>query len=196
MNLLLRFHAPSVRSHMKAVEKKALCSRREPKNDDQQSNEEKDLQQANLQAEQWRAPGEGNSEAVDGADSEENKHRHAQDRGDDGDKVRVEFETAEGAPYHPALQNPGDEETQGNQPDKGGDAENRDVVAGEIKQRVARPSELHGASFDSGRALRKAGKQKTRPKPCLKIPLINRGRTRYSVLALFSSMYFTTSPTV
>ena len=56
-----------------AVEKKSLRSRGNPEDQHQQADEEKNLEEADRQSRQSRAPGERNSEGVDRADREEDE---------------------------------------------------------------------------------------------------------------------------
>ena len=81
-----------------AIKEKTLRPRRNPKDEDKQANEEKNLQQADGNPGYRRTPGEGNAEAVDRADRKENERCDAQDRRDDRDEVGVELEAAEESP--------------------------------------------------------------------------------------------------
>ena len=101
------------------------------------------MQQTNRHPGQWLAPGQGNAEAVDGGDGEENQRDDAQDRRDDRDEIRVELEPAEKAPNECALDNFGDEEPEGEEPDEGRNTENGNVMAGEIENGVVQPEQIH-----------------------------------------------------
>jgi len=127
----------------KAVKKKSLGARRNPKDDDQQSDEEENLQQANRDAGQGRAPGEGDAETVDRADKKENQRRQAQDSGDDGGEVAVDFETAEQPPHKAALEELSHDQSERDQAEKGDEAKDRNLVTREIKDRVVKPRNIH-----------------------------------------------------
>ena len=131
--------------HEEAVEEKSLRPRRKPEDRKEETDEKKNLQQADRHARQGSAPIEWDPEGVNRADDKENERDEAKDRGDDRDEVSVELKTAEKPPNERALEEFRDHQTDREQADKGGDPEDRDVVPGEIEGRRAQPEEIHAA---------------------------------------------------
>ncbi len=134
-----------------AVEQKTLRPRREPKNADEQRDQQKDLNQAEVEAEHRRGPEQRNARGVDGVDGEKNERGNAQDRGDDRDEIRVEFEAGEKAADHLALESPGDEEPKSEEPGEGHQAEERNVVPAHVEKGPLQQGEVHRFSLGGSR---------------------------------------------
>ena len=126
-----------------AIEEKALRTRRNPEDEKEQRNEQKNLHQADRDAWDRRRPCEGNPERVDCADGKKDDGDGAEDRRDDRDEIAVELEPAEQPPNERALNDPGDDEPENEKPNERGDAEDGDVTAGQIEDRIGQPEKIH-----------------------------------------------------
>src|SRR5256885_14820468 len=82
------------------VKQKMFRARREPEYPDQQRDQEKDLNKAEVDAGQRRVPRKRDAGGIDRADDEKGQHGQTQDRADNGDQIFVDLEpvgkTAEG----------------------------------------------------------------------------------------------------
>ena len=97
----------------KTVVEKTFRLRGEPKQPNQQRDEEKNLNQADLDSRDGRVPRERDAGGVDRAHHEEDERCKAQDRGRDCDEVLVDLKPAEKTADGIALQHPRDGEPGG-----------------------------------------------------------------------------------
>ena len=131
----------------KAVEEKTLGARGKLEDRDEQRDQQKYLDEAQVDARERRGPKKGNTSGVDGADEEEDERRKAEDRGDDRDEIRIEFETREKAPDDLALERAGEDQSGGEKAGKRHQPEERDVMVAHVKKRALEQGEVHRFSL-------------------------------------------------
>src|SRR5262249_31827678 len=125
------------------VVKKTFRSRGKPKHRHQQRYQQENLNEAQIDCRERRAPSQRNSCSIRCSDGEKDNGRQTQDRCDDRDEVCVDPEPTEKTLNDLALQKPGNDQSGGKKPDEGDQSKDRYVVLASIKQRPLQKGYVH-----------------------------------------------------